>query len=63
MSDDSICVHFVFKCKMLDDAYILGELYYIISNTISMPYHKHIGSFIWLKGFIWYPFQVCVFGR
>jgi hypothetical protein len=40
MSDDPICVHFVFKCKMLDNAHILGELYYTISNTISMPHHN-----------------------
>jgi hypothetical protein len=40
MSDDLIGVHLVFKCKMLDDAHILGELYYIMSNTTSMPHHN-----------------------
>jgi hypothetical protein len=32
--DDPICVHFVFKCKTVNNALILGELSYIHYNTL-----------------------------
>ena len=35
-SDDPICVHFVFKCKIINNAQILGEQSYMLLN-ISLP--------------------------
>jgi hypothetical protein len=32
--DDSICVHFVFKCKIINNALILGDLSYILYNIL-----------------------------
>jgi hypothetical protein len=32
--DDPTCVHFVFKCKIINNALILGELSYICYNTL-----------------------------
>jgi len=31
-SDDPVCVHFVFKCKIINNAHILGELSYMLLN-------------------------------
>ena len=31
-SDDPICVHFVFKCKIINNAHILGEQSYMLLN-------------------------------
>jgi hypothetical protein len=32
--DDFICLHFVFKCKIINNALILGELSYIFYNIL-----------------------------
>ena len=42
LSDDPTCVHFVFKCKILNNALILGELSYICQNTLLMSLLLHL---------------------
>ena len=47
-SDDPICVHFVFKCKIINNAQILGELSYMLLLVV----------------FIWHLIPMtCLFGR
>jgi hypothetical protein len=44
--DDPTCVHFLFKCKIVNNALILGELSYICYNTLCVLISIGIG-FCW----------------
>jgi hypothetical protein len=51
--DDSIFEHFVFKCKILNNALILGELSYICYNILLLLFSIGIGG-CWKTNPFWY---------
>jgi hypothetical protein len=53
-SDDPICVHFIYKCNIQNNAQIMGELSYILLNTSCIQLILDLSQLV-------FKFLTCVF--